>query len=269
LEQHAELADASEKAGFATKVDTLRIGSQLEEARAQKLLALDNASLSRQDLASAVGVAADSRPLEGSLPVPDAAKVPADLALEPSQREDFIALQRRQAALDSRQSAATAGLWAPKVALFGAEQYYKFGNFDPVILPSDNFQNAYLYGVKASWDLFSGGADWARYQQAKDALAQTAANQLRLSLGSSDEFEAAKRHYIYNVALYQARLRSVEMCQESVRLATLGVQAGSQTHAQVLDAERDLFRARAGVIQAQVDAAEALAILEQALGHPL
>ncbi len=149
------------------------------------------------------------------------------------------------------------------------EQYYQFGNFDPVILPSNGFQNAYLYGIRGSWDIFSGGGDWAKVQQAKDALAQTAEAQRRLSLASSDEFEAAKRHYIYNVALYQARLRSVEMCEESVRLATLGVQAGSQTHAQVLDAERDLFRARGGVIQAQVDAAEALATLEQALGHPL
>ncbi len=84
LEQHADLADASEKAGFATKVDTLRIGSQLEEARAEKLLALDNAVLTRQDLASAVGVSADARALDGSLPVPDATKVPADLTLDPS-----------------------------------------------------------------------------------------------------------------------------------------------------------------------------------------
>jgi OMF family outer membrane factor len=263
------LADASEKAGFATRVDVLRIGSQLEEARAEKLLAQDNAALARQDLASALGVSIDARTLAGDLPVPDGVKVPADLSLDPSQRDDFVALQRREDALESMQSAATAGLWAPKVALFGAEQYYKFGDFDPSILPNDSFQNSYLYGIRASWSLFSGGADWARYQQAKDSLFQIAESQRRLSLASHDEFEAAKRHYIYNAALYQARLRSVEKSEESVRLATLGVKAGAQTHAQALDAELDLFRARAGVIRAQVDAAEALAYLEQALGHAL
>ena len=269
LEQHAELADASERAGFATKVDVLRIGSQLEEARAGKLLAEDNAVLARQDLASALGVSADARPLEGSLPVPDAAKVPSNLSLDASKREDFVALQRRQDALDSMQSAASAGLWAPKVGLFATEQYYKFGDFDPAILPNSTFQNSYLYGLKASWNLFDGGADWARYQQAKDALSRSAEDQRRLVLASQDEFESAKCHYSYNAALYQARLRSVEKSEESVRLATLGVKAGSQTHAQALDAELDLFRAKAGVIQAQVDAATALAYLEHALGHAL
>lgn len=269
LEQHASLADASEQAGFATRVDVLRIGSQLEEARAGKLLADDNAALARRDLDQVLGAQPDGRALDGTLPVPDAARVPATLSLDPTQREDYAALQCRREALEQAQSASVASLWAPKLALFGAKQFYKFGNFDPAILPNDGFQESYAYGFRASWSLFDGGADWARYEQAKDAVGQSVESLRRLALASADAFEAAKRHYLYNCALYQARLRSVEKSQESVRLATLGVQAGSQTHAQALDAELDLFRAKAGVIQAQVGAAEALAELEQALGRSL
>lgn len=269
LEDHASLADASEKAGFATRVDTLRIASQLEEARAERLLAADNAALARRDLDQALGLATGVRTLEGSLPVPDAAKVPADLKLEASQRADFQALARREAALASVQSALNAGLWAPRISLFGSEQFYKVGDFDPAILPSTELENSYGYGLKVSWNLFNGGADWAKAQEGKDSLAQIAENRRRLVLASGDDFEAAKRHYIYNSALYEARLRSVEKSEESVRLAILGVKAGAQTQAQALDAELDLFRARAGVIRAQVDAAEARATLEQALGHTL
>ena len=269
LEDHAALADASEKAGFGTRVDVLRIASQLEEARAEKLLAQDNAALALRDLDQAMGVAPDERALDGSLPVPDAAAIPAGLSLDTAQRADFQAIQRREDSLSSLQNAANAGLWAPKLSLFGGEQFYKFGDFDPAILPSKDFDSSYGYGLRLSWNLFNGGADWAKAQQAKDSLAQLAESRRRLVMASGDEFESAKRHYLYNAALYQARLRSVEKSKESVRLALLGVKAGAQTQAQALDAELDLFRASAGVIRAQVDAAEALATLEQALGHSL
>jgi outer membrane protein TolC len=269
LEDHASLAEASERAGFATRVDVLRIGSQLEEARAEKLLAEDNAVLARRELFQVLGESPTAQALEGSLPAPDSAKVAEDLSLDPSQREDFQALARRQEALQRRQAAAGAGVWAPKLSLFGGEQFYRYGDFDPAILPNDSLQSAYAYGIRLSWDLFDGGASWARYQQAQEAVAQIVESQRRQSLSAMDDFEAAKRHYRYNTALYQARLRSVEKSEESVRLAILGVKAGTQTQAQALDAELDLFRARAGVIRAQVDAAEALSSLEQALGRTL
>jgi outer membrane protein TolC len=54
-----------------------------------------------------------------------------------------------------------------------------------------------------------------------------------------------------------------------VRLATLGLKAGTRTHTEVLDAELELFRARAGVIKAQADAMEAFINLELSLGEPL
>jgi outer membrane protein TolC len=269
LEQHASLADASERAGFATRVDVLRIDSQLEEARAEKLLAEDNAVLARRDLDQALGQESGGQALEGSLPLPETGKVAASLSLDASQREDTLALRRREEALESLQSAASAGVWAPRLSLFGTEQFYKYGNFDPAILPNDSFQNSYAYGLRLSWGLYDGGADWARLQQSKASLAMAVESRRRQSLAAADEFEAAKRHYIYNTALYQARLRSVEKSEESVRLAILGVKAGAQTQAQALDAELDLFRARAGVIRAQADAAEAMAALELALGRTL
>ena len=83
------------------------------------------------------------------------------------------------------------------------------------------------------------------------------------------DIDTWKRKFTYNVALYRARLRALSEFQESVRLAEIGVKAGSRTHAEMLDAELDLFRARGGLVKAQAEVLEALSHLELALGHKI
>lgn len=268
LEQHLRLAQASVRAGFSTNVDVLRIESQLEEARAEKLLAVDNVEIVRQSLFESMGIEQDSRPLAGILPNPEAQKLPEGLTLESMRRDDLQALSRRE--LEKvRLSTASASVWFPRVTIFGDQLLYKYGNFDPAILPNHNFQNAYSVGVRLSWSIFDGGASIARHARASNAAAIAAENTRQALITSPHEFDMWKRKYVYNVALYQARKRSVEKSTESVRLATLGVKAGTKTNAETLDAELELFRARAGLIRAQVDAIEAWARLELAVGREL
>lgn len=268
LEQHLELAQVSEKAGFSTKVDVLRLESQLEEARAEKILATDNVVIARQALNEAMGIEKDDRVLDGSLPTPNGKKVPANLSLDISQREDIQAQERSEQAQQKLNSAAYS-VWFPRISFFGLEQFYKFGNFDPVILSNSSFQNAYSYGFKLTWNLFDGGASIAKKARANDVAAISAETYRKTLISSPRDFDMWKRKYIYNSALFEARKRSVEKSTESVRLATLAVKAGTKTHSEALDAELELFRARAGVIKAQIDAAEALANLELALGRRL
>jgi outer membrane protein TolC len=268
LEDHLKLVRVSERAGIGTRVDVLRIESQLEEAKAEKLLADDNVALSRRTLAEAMGVAQDTRELTGTLPVPDSKRVPADLSLDLQQRADYQAQSRREDSQESSRAAA-ASFWFPQVSLFASQDFYKYGDFDPAILPNDTFQNAHSVGLKLTWNLFDGGRSIARRAQASDAAEQAHETTRALAISAPNEFETWKRRYIYNAALYQARNRSVEKSQESVRLATLAVKAGTKTSTEALDAELDLFRARAGVIQAQIDAIEAVSRLELALGHTL
>jgi outer membrane protein TolC len=268
LEQHLKLAKASERAGFSTNVDVLRIESQLEEARAEKLLAADNVATAKQALLEAMGVESDERPLDGALPRPDSAKVPETLALDLTERDDIKAQSLREKAGD-RQSSAAGAFWFPRISLFGVEQFYKYGEFDPVILPNSTFQNAYSYGLRLSWNLFDGGGDIAKQHRAEDLAKLASENYRKTLISSPNEFSAWKRRFHYNTALFEARNRSVEKSSESVRLATIAVKAGTKTHSETLDAELELFRARAGVIRAQLAASEALANLELALGHEL
>lgn len=266
LEEHLSLAKATERSGLGTRVNVLRLEAQLEEARAEKLLAEDNLVIARNDLLRVLGKDIDDgRPLQGELPEPKMDRSIAQLKMDVAIREDIKAQKSREAAFDSESSAA-GSFWLPKVSLFAQQTFYKFGAFDPVILPNSSLQNAYSAGLNLHWDLFDGGASFARRQQAVARWKQSAERTHDAVLKVPGEFEHWKRRYTYNSTLYRARLRTIEKSEESVRLAKMGLKVGTSTNSEVLDAELDLFKARAGVVRAQADAAEALAHLELTLG---
>lgn len=266
LEQHLQLAQVNQKVGFSTNVDVLRIEALLEEARADKILAVDNVLIAKNELYQALGVEEDARPIVGTLLIPESTKAFEDLKLELSERRDVSAQVLREDK-QYRLAAASKSEFFPRVTLFAAGQFYKYGDFDPAVLPSYHFYNAYSVGLRVSWNLFNGGGSIAKSKRAHDFAKSKVEQTRKLLIASPHEFELWKRKFIYNVALYSARKRAEEKSAESVRLATIAVKAGTKTHAEALDAEQELFRARAGVIQAQVGAAEALSKLEVALGH--
>jgi outer membrane protein TolC len=268
LTQHLKLAHISRRAGAAVKFDTLRIESQLEEAKAEKLLADDNVMTARQVLFETLGIPTDGRALTGKLPVPSNDKVPEDLRLDVSSRDDVQAQLKREIAADRMDSAAAA-FWLPKISVFGRKEWYKFGTFDNLVQPNDSFQEASAVGIRLTWELFDGGSSWAKKAMANDAYLQSRELSRKILLTGPGEFDSWKRKYAYNTALYLARLRTIEKSQESVRLSTISARAGVRTHSEVLDAELDLFRARAGAIHAQLEAAESRNNLELAVGHHL
>jgi len=119
-----------------------------------------------------------------------------------------------------------------------------------------------------SWTLFDA-ANIARVREASAQQAQ-AERAAEVVIGTAPlDFETWRRRFLSNMSLYRARTHAIESASESVRLARISYEAGSRTSTEVLDAELDLFRARAGVVRAQVDSAEALINLELALGHRL
>jgi outer membrane protein TolC len=268
LQDHMQLAKANVRSGFGTRFDVLRISSQLEEAQAERVLSQDNVFIAKKNLAQAMG---EDNPefsaLQGELPTPNPKSVQADLNLDVQSRKDLRAQDLREQAAE-KESNAAKGFWFPQVSLFAATTWYKFGSFDPAILPTD-FQNAYSYGVRLTWNLFDGGASIAKSQESYHQSLAAQKETHDLNMKASTDFETSKRRFSYNTTLYQARLRSVEESEESVRLAKIGLRAGTRTHTEVLDAELSLFRTRAGVVQAQLDATESRINLENAVGRSL
>jgi outer membrane protein TolC len=71
---------------------------------------------------------------------------------------------------------------------------------------------------------------------------------------------------VSSLTLYKAKLTDIEEAKESARLATVGFKAGTRTTTDVLDAEYEEYRASAGLVQAQINALEALINLELVTG---
>jgi len=268
LQEHLAIANVSQRSGISTRFNVLRIEALLEEARADKNLAEDSALITRKNLSQAMGLVSDDRPLQGALPVPDDKLAPAELKVVLAERDDIKAQTARQGAAE-RIGQAAAGFWWPRLALYADDEYYKYKAFDPAIIETPEYKQAYTIGAKLSWDIFDGGASLARKEEAGHRAEEAAQASRALLLKAALEFETWKRRFVTNGEVYRARLRTEEKSQESVRLATLGLKAGTNTNSEVLDAELDLFRSRAGIVRAQMDAAEALINLELALGKSL
>lgn len=264
LEDHLAKTQDLLSEGSATRFDLLRVKVQLEEAVPEKLTAEDNVTVNRDALREAMGLEADNRSLTGALPIPPESGLPKDLTLQVQQREDLEALNRRADAAD-RAADSAAGFWFPRVTLTAEKDFYNNTDFGV----TNAYNDAYSLGIILTWDLFDGGASIARQQQAIHQHAQAELAARAALLKAPQEIDLWRRRYLTNSSLYHAKVRAIEAGEESVRLARLGFDAGTRTSTDVLDAELDLFRARAGLVQAQLNAAEAIVNLELALGRKL
>lgn len=266
LDEHLSEIRARQRAGFSTQFDVLRIEVQLEDARVEKMASADRVSVSRIRLTQAMGLEQDDRALDGTMPVPSEIKVPEKLFVDLEKRDDIQAQMKLDFAAQDYKHAAQAH-WYPKLSFFANTQAYN--NLNKSMLDSVPFRNAYAVGFSLSWRLFDGGAEKARQDMAalhaRDAEHTLRAAQLQVPV----DFKTWRQKFFYSVSAFHASQRSVEKAQESVRLARVGLKAGTRTNVEMLDAELDLFRARAGVIKAQLDAVEALINLELALGKKL
>jgi len=269
LESHLDVAKAGMQNGVSTQFDILRIEAQLEEARADETLTADDVAQARRALAEILGREGDSIALDGSLPIPDDAIIPPESECKIAGRADLYSLNQRVESAQQAGKAALTSVWCPSISLFANEDLYKFKAFNPMIVPDSEFKSAYTVGVRLRWDILSGGAGLAKERQAAAKAEQARQEAKARILHASNETVTWRRRYLYNTTLYRARTRSQEKSAESVRIAIAGVKAGVRTNSEELDAELDLFRAKAGVFRAQADAADAMLNLEMAIGRSL
>jgi len=251
------------KGGAATGYDVLRIEVQLNEAKTDLISANDQVVITREDLDETLGNASDPRTLQGELPVPDPTLETKIGELDLPGRSDFQAASMRTDSLAQAESEALS-FWIPKLSLSG--QYSFYNDLDSSLANTSLFRSAYSVGLFLSWNLFDGSA----YARAKEASSKTIQSEKDLEakrLHLPHDLTSWKKRYHYSTALYSARRSDVEKSLETVRLAQEGYRAGTRTSTEILDAELDLIRARAGVVNAQLASVEALINLELAIGH--
>ncbi len=272
LEDHLKQVEVQKQGGVATNYDTLRVSVQLSEGKSDLIDAEDNAVLARKKLNTLLGIEADDRALQGVLPVPEPSKAQSvEFTGVPKDRTDLDALELRARAADKTRSAQNSW-FIPAVSILGQYNYYEVMNEntgDGSVVASGSYKPAYSVAVALTWNIFDGGVALAQSRQAKYQQVQADKKSEQARLQVPYDLTYWKKRFLSNTDRYLTRKLDVERSEESVRLAKLEEKAGTRTSTETLDAELDLFRSRAGVVNAQVNALEAQIRLELALGRTL
>lgn len=264
LAEQRNLADARLRAGVITQADALRIATALANAKLQEANAQAQADATRASLLVVLGYPPDAPAVELVEPKELVEQAPK-LLEEPAVQRD--AAQRRPeakaAALlqEAAQKQQQGRLFAllPEVNLEAA--YVKI-NGQTFASPEDKY-----VGVKATWPIFSWGADYYAYQassaQAR-AQAQQAEDQVRNVRIDATGKLAQLRAASAAVELSQTAIQSAE---EAYRVTNAQVKAGVATStSDLLDAESALTSARLSLVRAKYERAIAAVALRRATG---
>lgn len=266
LEDHLKDVRLFKKVGSSTNYDVLRVEVQMSEAQSELLNATDNVEISRARLSEALGSDTDATEVEGALPKLKAEMVASLKEFKVEERKDLESLRQKAEGFRHQEDSAER-YWVPRIALFGQYQYYNNRNegFDDY----DNFRDAYQYGVSLTWNLFDGMASISKSKQSIEQKYQAEKTLRQAELKAKRDFDFWKRKYVYYISVYEARLNDIIKAEESVRLSREGQKVGARTNTDVLDAEAELYRAKAGAVNAQIGAIEAIVNLELSTGQKL
>lgn len=265
IQDHYKDVNALLKAGVATKFDVLRVGVQMSEAEAEVLRTQDEYDFAKIRLTKTMGKETDDRVPAGNFP----ALTPTVLQsydAKTNQRKDIQALTEQTASLTNLKKANNR-FWVPKLSVYGQLQAYN--NINDEFSDWDAYREAYQVGLNLKWNIFDGMTSISKAKQAK---AQSIASQNLLrsaSLKASEDSEVWKKRFIYFCKLVEVKKTQTEKAEEAVRLAKESVRAGTKTNSDLLDAELDLFRSRADVLNVQMGMVEALINFELATGQKI
>ncbi|MDF5707360.1 MAG: TolC family protein [Nostoc sp. S4] len=254
-------AEALERAGVGTRFDVLR--SQVNLANAQQDLtnARSQQAIARRQLATRISLpqginisAADPVQLAGLW----------DLTLEDSivrayQNRPELQQQLAQRNINEQQRRQALAELGPQVSLVAT--YDLLDQFDDSVSVTDG----YSFGVRATLNLFDGGAARARasQQRANIAIAETQfaeqRNQIRFQV---EQAFSTQQSNLENV---QTSNTALEQAREALRLARLRFQAGVGTQTDVINSENDLTRAEGNRVTAILDYNRALAQLQRSV----
>lgn len=263
LEDHLHDTELFKKAGISTKFDVLRIEVQASEARSELMNTTDNERAALIRLGEALGKEMESRKLAGSLPVFKEDLLEAKNE-DATQRLDLLALRQRTEAIEDL-SHASSKHFIPKINFIAG--YDKYNNRTSDLTGSAYFRNSYSLGVQLTWNIFDGLSSNARDKQLIEQSFQAKKTLQIASIKAKNDVDFWKRKFHYNSIVYQSRLNDIKKSDESVRLAKEGRAVGTRTNSDFLDAEAELFRARAGAVNAQIGTIEALVNFELATGN--
>jgi outer membrane protein TolC len=254
-------AEALERAGVGTRFDVLRSQVNLANSQQELITAISQQQIARRRLATRL-----SLPQSLNISAADPVRL-AGLWNQTLEQSIVLAFQNRpelqqqlaQRNISEQQRRQALAALGPQVSLVAS--YDLFDQFNDDVSVSDG----YSVGVRATLNLYDGGAARARAAQARAniAIAETGfaeqRNQIRFQVEEafSDQQSNLENVQTANAALEQAR--------EALRLARLRFQAGVGTQTDVINSENDLTRSEGNRIRAILDYNRALARLQRSV----
>ncbi|WP_375467525.1 TolC family protein [uncultured Nostoc sp.] len=254
-------AEALERAGVGTRFDVLR--SQVNLANAQQDLtnARSQQAIARRQLATRISLpqainisAADPVQLAGLWNPTLEQSIVLAYQNRPELQQQLA--QRNTSEQQRRQALAELG---PQVSLVAS--YDLLDQFNDNVSVTDG----YSLGVRATLNLYDGGAARARADQSKAniAIAETQfaeqRNQIRFQV---EQAYSTQQSSLENV---QTANTALEQAREALRLARLRFQAGVGTQTDVINSENDLTQAEGNRVRAILDYNRALAQLQRSV----
>ena len=254
-------AEALERAGVGTRFDVLR--SQVNLANAQQNLtnARSQQTISRRQLATRISLpqavnisAADPVQLAGLWNPTLEQSIVLAYQNRPELQQQLA--QRNTYEQQRRQALAELG---PQISLVGT--YNLLDQFNDNVSVTDG----YSFGVRATLNVFDGGAARARAAQSRAniAIAETQfaeqRNQIRFQV---EQAYSTQQSSLANV---QTANTALEQAREALRLARLRFQAGVGTQTDVINSENDLTQAEGNRVTAILDYNRALAQLQRSV----
>lgn len=267
LEDHLNDAKLLKKNGISTNYDLLQVEVRVSEAKSEVLNATDNMNIAILRLGEALGEDFSAAQLSGEMPaLPLSLLDKLDTNANANDRKDLEALRHKVESI-SQQVDAASKHWLPKLSLYGA--YQKYNNINDRFDDHAAYREAYNYGLQLSWNLFDGFADMAKKNQILEQRYQSEKNLKMAENKAANDLELWKRKLKYFISVYEARKSDSAKAKESVRLAKAGRKVGVRTNTELLDAELELFKANANVVNAQFGEIEALINLELSSGKKI
>ncbi|MBD2448211.1 TolC family protein [Nostoc sp. FACHB-152] len=254
-------AEALERAGVGTRFDVLRSQVNLANAQQDLITAISQQQIARRQLATRLSLpqtvtisAADPVQLAGLWNRSLEESIVLAFQNRPELQQQLA--QRNISEQQRRQALATLG---PQLSFIA--NYNLLDQFDDSVSVTDG----YSVGLRASLNLFDGGAARARAAQARSniAIAETQfgeqRNQIRFQV---EQAFATQQSNLENVTTANTAL---EQAREALRLARLRFQAGVGTQTDVINSENDLTRAEGNRVTAILEYNRALARLQRSV----
>jgi outer membrane protein TolC len=237
--------------GKAARLEGLRVEAEAQRARADRIAGASQLDVAEHDLAQLMHQPFDMvhRARLSPLHLTDSAMTDSSTSFR-----DAIASRARQSSselqeLQQRARAADAGISIAKAAWF--PEFHLVGGYVNYGQLTGDYSGEWRVGVTMSYTLYNGGGREAGVRRAQ-ADDKAAAEQLRngeLNVEQSvDRSIAAVREAHARVIALQS---AVEQSAEVVRIERLTMEVGSGTQTEYLDAEANLLRSRASLIDAR------------------